>query len=105
MATPTTMHAEAMALGRLDAHAQAALLRAGELSAAELLEAAIVRIEALDPALQALSHRHFGPARRRAAAALPARALAGVPWLAKDSLDYPGMPTRACSRSRSGTLA
>ncbi len=25
----------------------------------------------------------------------------GVPWLPKDSLDYPGMPTTSCSRSRS----
>lgn len=105
MRSTQVTRAEAMALGRLDAHAQAALLRGGELSAMELLETAIVRIEALDPTLQALSHRDFDAARRRAAASLPARALAGVPWLPKDSLDYPGMPTRACSRSRSGVLA
>ncbi|MHC9084123.1 amidase family protein [Luteimonas sp. RIT-PG2_3] len=111
---------DAFAIGRLDAHDQAALLRSGELDAAGLLDSAIVRIEALDPQLQALSHRAFAQARDEAAA-VAARSgggqaqgrhderlranLAGVPWLAKDSLDYPGMPTLSCSRSRSGVLA
>jgi amidase len=96
---------DAFAIGRLDAHDQAALVRAGEIDAAGLVEAAIARIDALDPQLQALSHRAFGPARREADAldrAASTAAMAGVPWLPKDSLDYPGMPTRACSRSRSG---
>ncbi|WP_187775788.1 amidase family protein [Luteimonas suaedae] len=99
--------ADAMALGRLDAHAQAALVRAGELSPAELVAAAIMRAERLDPALGALSHRAFDAARERAAALRPGAdaALAGVPWLAKDSLDHPGMPTRAGSRSGAEILA
>ena len=101
---------DAFAIGRLDAHDQAALVRAGDLGASSLVEAAILRIEALDPQLQSLSHRAFALARREAstldAASGPDRAsMAGVPWLPKDSLDYPGMPTRSCSRSRSGVLA
>ena len=39
-----------------------ALVRSGELSAKELVEAAIVRIEALDPALNAVTHRTFDQA-------------------------------------------
>ena len=96
---------QALEIGRLDAHDQAALRRRGEVSAAELTEAALLRIQALDPALGAVSHLAPELARARAAAPLPEAPLAGVPWLAKDSLDYPGMPTRACSRSRTGVLA
>lgn len=99
----TMRDADAFALGRLDAHAQAALVANGDVSARELVDAAIVRAERLDPALHALSHRDFDAARRRASAldAASARArFSGVPWLAKDSLDYPGMPSRGGSRSR-----
>lgn len=101
--TGTMTKTDALALGRLDAHAQAALLRTGALSPAELVEAAILRIEALDPQLNAVSWRAFEMARVQAAGPLPARPLAGVPCLLKDSLDYPGMPSRGGSASRSVT--
>lgn len=91
---------DAFALGRLDAHDQAALRRSGEVSALELVEAALARIDALDPLLGALSHRADAQARMRAIQPLPDAPLTGVPWLVKDSMAYPGMPTRACSRSR-----
>ncbi|WP_062352808.1 amidase family protein [Pseudoxanthomonas mexicana] len=101
---------DVFAIGRLDAHDQAALVQAGELGAADLVEAAIRRIERLDGALQSLSHHAFEQARREAAELDRAAekgatraAMAGVPWLAKDSLDHPGMPTRAGSRSRRDT--
>ncbi|TWI67405.1 amidase [Pseudoduganella lurida] len=102
---------DAFALGRLDAHDQAALVRQGELAVADLAEAALLRIEALDPALRATSH--FAPELARSRAAQLARdqgpsqdsPMRGVPWMPKDSLDYPGMPTRSCSRSRTGALA
>ncbi|UNK43275.1 amidase family protein [Luteimonas sp. S4-F44] len=103
----TLTRSDAFRIGRLDAHDQAALVRSGQLDAAGLIDAAILRIEALDPALQALSHRAFEPARREAAELDRAHTrapMAGVPWLPKDSLDYPGMPTRSGSRSRSATL-
>ncbi|WP_158080844.1 amidase family protein [Pelomonas sp. KK5] len=93
---------DARALGRLDAHAQAALVRDGELPVEALAEAALMRIEAIEPSLQSISHRAEAVARRELQA-LPASGLMrGVPWLAKDSLDYPGMPTTSCSRSRTG---
>jgi len=107
MSGTTPTRADAFAIGRLDAHDQAALVRSGSVDARGLVEAAIVRIEALDPTLQALSHRAFDLARREAAAVDASSApgdMAGVPWLPKDSLDYPGMPTLSCSRSRSGAL-
>lgn len=96
---------DAFAIGRLDAHDQAALVRKGELDAAALTEAALLRIEALDPTLRAASHYAPEPVRARAARLPESGAMRGVPWMPKDSLDYPGMPTRSCSRSRSGALA
>ena len=96
---------DAFALGRLDAHDQASLVRKGELDAATLTEAALMRIEALDPQLRATSHLAADNARARAASLTGGGAMSGVPWMPKDSLDYPGMPTRSCSRSRTGALA
>jgi amidase len=93
---------QALALGRLDAHDQARLVRNGELPSEALTEAAIARIEALDSTLCSLSY--FDPDAARAEASAQARSdgpLRGVPWLPKDSLDYPGMPTTSCSLSRS----
>lgn len=93
---------DAFALGRLDAHDQAALVRKGEIDAATLTEAALMRIDALDPALRATSHHAPELARTRAARLPEGGAMRGVPWMPKDSLDYPGMPSRSCSRSRTG---
>ncbi len=92
--------ADALALGRLDAHDQAALVRRGEVSAVDLVEAAVLRIEALDPDIAAVSWKAYGLARAKAAAPLPEHPLAGVPYLLKDSLDYPGLPSRGGSASR-----
>lgn len=107
MSTRALTDQDAFAIGRLDAHDQAALVRAGELCASDLVDAAIQRIERLDGTLHSLSHHAFDQARHEAAALDRAAAegamrpaMAGVPWLAKDSLDHPGMPTRAGSRSR-----
>jgi amidase len=97
----TLNSSDALALGRLDAHDQVALVRAGEISQAELIDAAILRIEALDPAIGAVSHRAFDMARERARRVASASALSGAPYLIKDSLEFPGMPVRAGSRSRS----
>ena len=51
----------------LDATAQADLVRRGEVSAPEVVEAAIERIEAVDGALNAVIHRTFDKARAAAA--------------------------------------
>ena len=50
----------------MDATDQAALVASGEVSSSELLEAAIERIERIDPALNAVVIRWFDHAGRRA---------------------------------------
>ncbi len=77
----------------MDATDQAALVRSGEASATELLEAAIERIEAIDPALNAVVIRWFDEARSTAASDLPDGSLRGVPFLLKDLwASYAGQP-------------
>src|SRR5574340_465478 len=55
----------------LDATAQAGLVRRGEISPKDLVEAAIGRIEALNPGLDAVIRTRFGQARADAGDALP----------------------------------
>jgi amidase len=70
----------------LDASAQAALVRRGEASPAELVAAAAARIDALDPELHALVHRRPGDLVDAEVGAIDAAApFAGVPFLAKDA--------------------
>ena len=66
-------------LGRLDATAQAALVGSGEVTAAELVDAAIERIERLDPALNAVVTTVFDRARLEVATGLPDGPFTGVP--------------------------
>ena len=72
-------------LARLDATAQAELVRKGEISPRELVDQAISRIERLNPTLNAIIHPRFEKARAEVAAAAdgPFR---GVPFLLKDIL-------------------
>jgi amidase len=75
------------ALARLDATAQARLLRDREASALDLVEAAIARITRLNPQLNAVIHQRFDAAREEAKAIVPGSApFAGVPFLVKDFL-------------------
>ena len=77
------MNAEELA--GLDGLAQAALVESGECTPAELVEAAIARIERVDPALNAVVVRLFERARAEAAAPeLPRGPFRGVPLLLKD---------------------
>jgi amidase len=81
-----------------DATGLAELVRKGEVSASELIECAIERIEALNPRLNAVVHRFYDRARE-AAKATPQGAFGGVPFLLKDILgDLAGEPTRQGSR-------
>jgi amidase len=70
-------------LAFLDATAQADLVRSGQLSPVELVDAAINRIEKLNPELNAVIHPRFDQARDEAAA-LPDGPFRGVPTLFKD---------------------
>ena len=68
----------------LDATAQADLVRRGEVSPRELTEAAIARIEAVNPKLDAVIRTRFDAARLEAEGDLPDGPFRGVPILLKD---------------------
>src|SRR5207302_4823825 len=71
----------------LDATAQADLVRRGAVSPAELVEAAINRIEKLNPELNAVIHQLFDKAIAQAGAPeLPDGPFRGVPFLMKDGV-------------------
>jgi amidase len=71
-------------LARLDATAQAELVRSGEASPAELVEAAIARVEAANGDLNAVIHPLFDEALAAANGELPDGPFRGVPFLLKD---------------------
>jgi len=71
-------------LAFLDATAQAELVRRKEVTAVEMVEAAIDRIERLNPALNAVITPLFERAREAAGAASIDAPFAGVPFLLKD---------------------
>jgi amidase len=68
----------------MDAVDQAALVTKGEVTPSELLEAAIERMEAIDPVVHALTITWLDDARRFATAELPRGPFHGVPFLLKD---------------------
>lgn len=77
----------------LDATEQTGLVRSGQVTALELLEAAIERIEVLDPGIDAVVMRWFDHARQTAVGELPAGVFRGVPFLLKDWMaTYAGQP-------------
>ncbi|MEE8469827.1 MAG: amidase family protein, partial [Dehalococcoidia bacterium] len=78
----------------LDATAQANLVRGKEVSPIELVDAAIERIERLNPTLNAVVTPMYEEARSTAASRLPDGPLAGVPFLLKDQqAAYAGIRT------------
>ena len=83
---------------RYDGLGLAELVRRREVSAAELAAAAIERIEARNPGINAVVHRMYDEAKRVTAAPLPDAPFAGVPFLLKDLMAaYAGAPlTSAC---------
>ena len=85
-------------IARMDAVEQAARVRSGELSARELVEAAIERIERVDPELNAAVIKLYDEGR--AAAASASGPLAGVPFLLKDvGARQAGLPYSAGNRA------
>ena len=72
-------------LARLDATAQAELVRKRQASPLELVDAAIERIERINPQLNAVIWERFEKARAEARSAeLPEGPFRGVPFLTKD---------------------
>jgi amidase len=83
----------------MDALAIAAAVRAGQVSALEVTEAAIAAIEALNPRLNALVLRDFERARNDARQVSLSAPLAGVPFLIKDvDIQVAEWPTTYSSR-------
>src|SRR5215510_5400721 len=68
----------------LDATAQARLVQTGQVQPRELVEAAISRIERLNPALNAVVTPMFDDALQRSAGRLPEGPFTGVPFVLKD---------------------
>src|SRR5690348_10792471 len=82
------------ALGDLDAVGLVHALRSGAVSAAELVDAAIARTEAVNPALNGLAFEAYDRARTRAAATRPFGGyFDGVPSFIKDNVAVQGWPT------------
>jgi amidase len=83
----------------LNAVAQAELVRKGEVSALELVEAAIRRAEALDPALGAIATPLYDEARKAAREASSDAPFGGVPFVVKDlCASVAGARNTECSR-------
>jgi amidase len=81
-----------------DALGLADLVRRRQVTAEELLEAAMARVEARNPSVNAVVMRLYDYGRQAIAAGLPDGPLTGVPFLLKDlSAALAGVPTtRAC---------
>jgi amidase len=82
-----------------DATALAQLVKRGEVTASALAEAAIQRIEALNPKLNAVVEKGYDLARTAAATVNASASLAGVPFLAKDmNIEVAGLHLTASCR-------
>src|SRR5262249_52906303 len=82
-----------------DALGLADLVRQRQVTAEELLEAAIARVEGGNPTLNAVVHNLYDYGRQAIAAGLPDGPFTGVPFLLKDlSASLAGTPTTRASR-------
>jgi amidase len=69
---------------RYDGTGLAELVKAREVSAGELLEAAVARVEQHNPTINAVVNRMYDQAKAAIAAGLPSGPFTGVPYLLKD---------------------
>lgn len=84
---------------RYDAIGLAELIRQREVSAAEVLDMALERVAALNPALNAIVTPLYGEARAAVDAGLPDGPFTGVPYVFKELVvSVSGSPTTAASR-------
>ncbi len=77
-----------------DATALAALVRSSDVTPRELLDLAILRLEAVNPSLNAVVQKLYDFARKEIEAGLPEGPFRGVPFLLKDQTDLAGVATR-----------
>ena len=91
---------------RYDAIGLAALVRSGNATASELMEAAVVRFEARNPALNAIVVNWFDEARESARQPFPEGQFSGVPFVLKDlGSEMKGTPLGMGSRLFAGHRA
>ena len=89
-----------------DATGWAESIRRGECSAREAVEAAIRRIEQLNPGLNAVVNTRFEQALTEVDRGLPAGPFTGVPFLVKDlGVDVAGLPSTRGSRLFADAIA
>ena len=81
-----------------DGMALAELVRKGEVTAEELLEVVIKRIETLNPKLNAIEQTNIELAREKARQGLPEGPFSGVPTFIKANIDFPGFSTTYSSK-------
>jgi amidase len=84
---------------KMDAVAQAQAIAKGETTALEVVEAAIGRIERINPFINAVVTTDFDAARSRARDGKLAGPFAGVPFLVKDLDDFAGVRTTNGARA------
>ncbi len=96
-------------MGERDATELAQLLRSGEVSTREVVDAAIVRTQTLVPSLNPVQCEDYERARAQAdrldREGLPDGLLAGLPVLIKDNVQVEGMPTLMGSAAFTGKPA
>ena len=90
---------------RLDGIALAQKIAKGDATALEVLDAAIARIERLNPKINAVVTTDFDRARSRARENKFQGPFAGVPYLVKDLSDFAGLRTTKGSRAMLGNIA
>lgn len=101
--TQHTLHAFTDdALGTDDATALAARLQRGDISTTDATEAAIARLQRVNPTLNGLVLDTYAEARERANNKHFEGFFAGVPSLIKDNIDLRGLPTRHGSAAVGG---
>lgn len=83
---------------KLDAVATAYLVRSGAVPTSDVLESALQRISERNPALNAVIDRFDAHARKQLESGPPMGLMAGVPFLLKDTIEYPGFRHTAGSR-------
>jgi amidase len=95
----------------ISANRLALLIRAREVSAVEVVDAYLARIEALNPRLNAVvslapdARERAAEADRRQASGAEVGSLHGVPFTVKDIIDVDGLPTTLCLPARANSIA
>lgn len=89
-----------------DATAMAEMVRTGQVSPAELTEIAIQKIKKFQPTLNVLATSKFEAALQQVQEPYDRNApFAGVPYLLKDLLEYPGIPYQSGTRMFAGHIS